>query len=142
MPSDQQAFVPRDAVAETMAFVEPYLPAGTLVAQDIPDDLDWSGVELVVQISDAGGPGLRDHILDDVALTFEVGHPDSVTASYWARRVYALIRAWQIGAVGVYWGRTIQRPAYQWDSATGRPFYSFSVLMTFKAEPTTITPTA
>jgi hypothetical protein len=142
VPSNKEVYFTRDGVAEAMEYLVPYLPAETSLHQEVPEEFDWSSADLVIQISDGGGPGVRDTVLEDQVLWVEVSHPDSVVASHWVRVIYALLRAWQTGATGVYWSRTHQRPAYQRDSVTGRPFYSLAVELTFKAIPTTIAPTA
>ena len=141
MPSDRKIYMRRDAVAEAIQYVAPFLPPDTLVTQDIPDDMGWEDVGLVVQISDAGGPGERDVVLDDVALAYEVNHPDSTVAQHWASVLHGLLADWQNGSAGVYWWGTVQRPTYQRDAGTGRPFYSGSVIVTFRMHPHTIAPT-
>ena len=141
MPSEKEVYLTRDGVAEAIEYLTPYFPEGTPVSQEVSEEFDWEAHDLVVQISDGGGPGVRDTVLEDQTIWVEVSHPDSTVASYWVRVVYALLRAWQTGAVGVYWSRTYQRPAYQRDSVTGRPFYSLAVEITFKSDPTTIAPT-
>lgn len=142
MSSNRDVYLTRDGVAEAINYLTPYLPTGSDISQEVPEEFDWTGAGIVVQVSDGGGPGIRDHVLEDQVIWVEVSHPDSAVASHWARTIYGLLRAWQTGAEGVYWSRTHQRPAYQRDTVTGRPFYSLAVELTFRAVPTTIAPTA
>ena len=89
---------------------------------------------------DTGGAGERDVVLDDVRLTVEVSHPDSVEASLWCRNIHGLLRAWQGAEPGVYWGRTNQRPTYTPDDETRTPAYTTTVELSFRATEQVVAP--
>src|SRR5699024_1658147 len=85
---------------------------------EISPGWDWKG--LLVTVSDVGGYGERDVVLDDARLMVEVWHPDSVTASEWCRDLHGLLRSWRDNdpTKTVTFLRTVQRPTFKPNDAT------------------------
>lgn len=135
-----QVVILTDPVARAITFLAPYLPEPSGPYLDVPSGWDWSSQDPLVIVTDTGGAGERDVVLDDVRLTLEVSHPDSVMASRVCRELHGLMRQWQSLEPGVYWGRTIQRPTYSPDEETRTPSYSATVELTFRAEQIEINP--
>lgn len=126
-----------DPVSKAIRYLRPYLPLGGHLSMVVPKDWKWD--ELLVTVTDTGGGGPRAVVLDDVWLTVDVSHPDSVKASETARKIFGLLRAWPGREKGVYYGSTIARPTLTPDEQTRTPAYSMTVSMTFRGNTTTVT---
>lgn len=124
-----EIILPVDPVALTLEYLNPFFP-DAVVGMDVPSDWAWGA--LLIVVTDVGGDGMRDIILDDVNLMIEVSHEDSVTASETARKIHGLLRAWTWTNRAVYWRRTLQRPTYMPDEETETPAYSLTVSLTFR----------
>lgn len=121
----------QDPVARAIAYVRPFIPAGGEIHMDVP--ARWAWDRLLVVVSDTGGRGERDVVLDDVRLTTTVFHPDSVAASESARNLHGLLRQWPYQESGVRFLRTLTRPTFDPDGATRTPGYTSTVELSFKA---------
>lgn len=121
----------QDPVIRALDYLRDYVD-GTLVGE-VPYDWDWERNEILVVVTDTGGAGERDVVLDDTWLTLSVGHPDSVVASEQAGVVHGLLRAWPYEESGVRFLRTIQRPTFVADSETRYPSYEMTVELSFRA---------
>lgn len=124
----------QDPVLAARRYLRPWYDA----LSEIPEGWDWAG--LLVTITDAGGLGERDVILDDVLLTLTVSHPDRETASTEARNIHGLLKAWGEMSDRTTFDSTIQRPTYDPDPDTRTPAYTFTVRLIFRVETTTVTP--
>lgn len=128
--------VPQDPVVRALSYLTPYLDA--VPQPEVPANWEWG--PLLVVVTDTGGAGERDVVLDDARLTVEVSHQDSVIASETCRRIHGLLRAWQGQEPGVYWLRTLQRPTYTPDEQTRTPAYTTTVELSFRAGTLDATP--
>lgn len=117
-----------DPVISTIAFLGQYFEN---VRDSVPYQFDWRSPLVVV--TDAGGTGERDVVLDDVILSFRVFDKDKFTASERARTIHGLLRAWPDLYPDVTWNGTVQRPTFDPDDETRTPGYSFSVRLIFRA---------
>lgn len=125
-----------DPVAAAISFLTAYLPASVWVAQDVPANRP---VELVT-VTDTGGAGTYDHVLDETRLTLDVWAADSIRASELARTIYALMWAWPGIGQGVYRRQGWSRPAYLPDSETRIPRYVLTVTLSFRGEAVEVSP--
>ena len=125
-----------DPIARAIAFLTPYLPADVWVSQDVPAERP---AELVA-ITDTGGAGIHDHVLDETRLTLDVWAPSSPRASELARFIYALLRAWPGLEKGVYRRDGWTRPEYLPDSETRIPRYVLTVTFSFRGEAVEVSP--
>lgn len=133
-----KVIVPADPVARAVSYLSPFVPVDSGPFMDVPATWKWDG--LLVVVVDTGGAGSRDVVLDDVRLTVEVSHPDSVTASEKCREIHGLLRAWGSMEPGVQFLGTIQRPTYTPDDETRTPAYTTTVELTFRATEIDVTP--
>ena len=83
----------QDPVARANEYLGFFVPETAGPFLEIPSGWDWKS--LLVTVTDVGGDGERDVVLDDVRLMVEVWDPDSVTASEWCRDIHALLRGWR-----------------------------------------------
>ena len=121
----------QDPVARAISYIRPFIPAGGAIGLDVPPNWDWKN--LLVTVTDTGGRGERDVVLDDARLTFVVYHPNSVTASDSALNLHGLIRAWPENERGVRFLRTMTRPNFSPDDASHTPGYLFTCELSFRA---------
>lgn len=82
-----------------------------------PDDFKG----LYVCVRDAGGPGDWQHVFEDVRVSIEVSHPDSVEASRAVRRIDQIVRS--IHTSEGLWLDTVTRPYYSPDPDMRIPAY-------------------
>lgn len=124
----------QDPVARTVQYLSDYVPEVAGPFMTVPAGWEWN--TLLVTVTDVGGDGDRSVVLDDARLMIEVFHPNSVTASEWARDLHGLIRAWRDPSLegGVVFNRTVQRPTFIPDEATRTAGYFFLVDMIFRAD--------
>ena len=125
----------QDPLARAVSFLGKFVPPAAGPFLDVP--ADWAWGDLLVVVVDVGGSGERDVVLDDVMLSVEVSHADSLRASEVARRLHGLLRQWPYEESGVRFLRTIQRPTFEPDDETRTPGYSFTVELSFRASTTT-----
>lgn len=104
----------------------------------LPDDYG-SASGPFLRITDTGGPGVRDVVLEDVRLTVDVWANPRGQASEIARTVYGVLQRWPYENSGVYWRGTVSRPAYYPDE-TRIPRYVMTVNLAFRGEPVEVTP--
>lgn len=97
-------------------------------AQTVPAEMP----ELLVTITDTGGAGRHDVVMDEVRLTFDVYGPTSGEASELARDLFGVLWAWPDLHQGVYRRRGWARPAWLPDDATRRPRYVFTATFDFR----------
>lgn len=123
-----------DPVAEILAYHGQHFPdleLGVSLAQaPRPDDHDG----LYIQVLDAGG-GPWEQVFDDVRITVEVSHPDSVEASNAARLSDALLRAY--ATPKGRWLATVSRPHYTPDPDLRIPAYQLTHTLRFRGEEVT-----
>ena len=120
----------KDPVAETIAYLSPFYPEAVF-GLDVPAEWEWG--PLLIVVTDVGGPGPRDVVLDDAYISVLVSHEDSENASDIARTILGLLRQWPMANRAVYWNRVMQRPTYAPDEDTKVPAYSMTVALTFRA---------
>ena len=125
-----------DPIAAAIEFLMAYLPASVWVSQDAPAQRP---AELVT-VTDTGGAGVHDHVLDETRLTLDVWAGDSIRASELARTIYALLWAWPGVGRGVYRRKGWTRPAYFPDSETRIPRYVLTVTFSFRGEAVEVSP--
>ena len=124
----------RDPVLEARDFLLEYFDD---VVTEIPPKFGWD--QLIIRISDAGGEGEKDLILDRAILHIEVYSPNKAEASETCRSIHGLLRAWnQIHDSGPTWGGTIQRPTADDEPESRTPGYSTHVRLIFRAEEITL----
>lgn len=136
MPVVTEVILFPDPVVRAIAFLTAYLPADVWVSQDIPADRPQE----LVTVTDTGGAGVHDHVLDETRLTLDVWAPNSPRASQLARTIYALLRAWPGTEPGVYLRKGWSRPAYFPDSETRIPRYVLTVTFSFRGEAVEVSP--
>ena len=124
----------QDPVARANEYLGFFVPKTAGPFLEIPSGWDWKS--LLVTVTDVGGDGERDVVLDDARLMVEVWHPDSVTASEWCRDLHGLLRSWRDNDTTktVTFLRTIQRPTFKPDDATRTPGYFTIVDLSFRAD--------
>ncbi|MFJ2618164.1 hypothetical protein [Glutamicibacter sp. NPDC087344] len=94
---------------------------------------------MLVTVTDTGGLGEKDVVLDQARITVDVYHEDSEQASDVARKLHGLIRAWHTQEKGVRFISTLTRPTYRPEDASGTPGFFFTVELLFKAAPFNLT---
>lgn len=120
-----------DPVIEVRKFLLNWYPN---VVTEIPDKFDWKTP--IIVISDAGGEGESDVVLDRVILKIEAYSPSKAEASETCRTVHGLLRAWNhIDPTGAAFDATIQRPTYDPDPETRTPGYTTHLRLIFRAAP-------
>ena len=124
----------QDPVARANEYLGFFVPKTAGPFLEVPSGWDWKG--LLVTVTDVGGDGERDVVLDDARLMVEVWDPDSVVASEWCRDIHALLRGWrdQDPTKTVTFLRTVQRPTFKPDDATRTPGYFTIVELSFRAD--------
>ena len=95
----------------------------------------WAWDEPLVVLRDAGGSGEYSRVLFESRLSVEASAPTRPEASSLARRVLALLRAWEDREGGVYWRGQLGNPAYFPDDETGTPLYTFAIQVAIRGEP-------
>lgn len=125
-----------DPVERAIGFLTGYLPADVWVSQDIPADRP----DELVTVTDTGGAGVHDRVLDETRLTLDVWAKDSPRASELARTIYSLLRAWPGIGRGVYLRPGWSRPSYFPDSETRIPRYVMTVTFSFRGEAVEVSP--
>lgn len=130
-----ELLVTPDPVVRARSYLQRYVAT---VEGGVPADWKWAAP--LVVLLDGGGGGEYDRVLSEARLTVEASAPTRGEASALARRVLALLRAWQDAERGVYWGGEVSRPAYFPDDETGTPLYVFTVSLVFRAIPEAIDP--
>ena len=131
-------------MVEILRFTDPVLAARDFLLDwypstvtEIPDKFDWNS--LLVVVSDAGGEGEKDVVLDRVILKIEAYSPDREEASETCRNVHGLLRAWnQIDDLGPTFDGTIQRPTSDPDPETRTPGYSALLRLIYRAQQFTL----
>ena len=124
----------QDPVARTIEYLGFFVPKEAGPFLEVPPG--WSWKNLLVTVTDVGGDGERDVVLDDTRLMVEVWHPDSVIASEWCRDIHGLLRSWREHdqTKTVSFLRTVQRPTFLPDEATRTPGYFTIVDLSFRAD--------
>lgn len=135
MPPVTDIIKPVDPVAEAIRYLSPYFP-GAVFGLSVPASWEWG--PLLVVVTDTGGPGEHDVVLDEANLTIEVSHEDAEVASDTARTIHGLLKAWPMANRAVYWRRTLQRPTYTPDEETEVPAYSLTVTLNFRMTTETV----
>lgn len=120
---------PVDPVQKAIAYLTPFFP-DVVFGLGVPSDWTWG--PLLIVVSDAGGAGTHDYILDNAYLRVEISCQDVELCSETARKIHGLLAAWQFEDRAVYWDRTLQRPTYALDEETEVPSYSLTVSMNFR----------
>jgi hypothetical protein len=92
-----------------------------------------------IRITDTGGPGARDVVLEDVRLTVDVWANPRGKASEIARTAYGVLQMWPYQEPGVFWRGTVSRPAFYPDE-TRIPRYVMTVNLAFRGAPVEVTP--
>jgi len=123
----------QDPIARAISYLSQWVPASAGPHLDIPPKWKWG--PLLVTVTDTGGPGEKDVVLDQARVTVDVYHEDSERASDVARKLHGLIRAWHTQENGVRFLTTLTRPTYRPEDATGTPGFFFTVELLFKAAP-------
>lgn len=118
-----------DPMLECIRYLSRYYP---LVVPEVPEGWAWDG--LLIVVTDVGGGGAYEVVLDDARLMIEIAHPDHAVASEAARTVYGLLRQWPAEQSGVYWRDTIMRPTWSPDEQTRTPGYAMTVALAFRGE--------
>ncbi|MFJ3957699.1 hypothetical protein [Arthrobacter sp. NPDC090010] len=104
------------------------------VGQKMPADRP----DLFIQVTDTGGAGRHDVVMDEVRLTFDVYAKDSSTASRVARDLFGLLWVWPERHTGVYRRRGWSRPAWVPDDVTGQARYVLTATLDFRGERRTL----
>lgn len=131
---------------QVFRFPDPYQAArdylkattGHEVGYTLPGDYTEAS-DPFLRITDTGGAGVRDVVIEDVRLTVDVWAPARGQASEIARTVYAVLQRWPYQDPGVYWRGTVSRPQYYPDE-TRIPRYVLTVSLAFRGEPVEVTP--
>jgi len=122
-----------DPTVKARAFLMPIFPQAEF-AQKVPAEMP----ELLVTITDTGGAGRHDVVMDEVRLTFDVYGPTSGEASELARDLFGVLWAWPELHQGVYRRRGWTRPAWLPDDATGCARYVLTATFDFRGSPKSI----
>ena len=124
----------QDPVARANEYLGFFVPKTAGPFLEVPPGWDWKS--LLVTVTDVGGDGERDVVLDDARLMVEVWDPDSVAASEWCRDLHGLLRCWRDHdpTKTVTFLRTVQRPTFKPDDATKTPGYFTIVDLSFRAD--------
>lgn len=124
-------------MVEVIRFPDPAMRAIAYLSRFYPNVLPeppakWPWNDLLVTVTDVGGLGVYDVVLDEAALMVEISHPNQETASQTARSIAALLKQWPRQELGVYWRREISRPTWQPDDETRTPAYHLTVALAFR----------
>lgn len=122
-----------DPLVEALDYLRPY--AG-LALPELPAKYD--GSEVAVVVTDTGGAGVYDYVLEDVRLTVDAYSRNQADASLTSREMYALMRDWWTVSDSVYWRGTVSRPQWYPDGNWHR--YTFTVALAFRGTETDILP--
>lgn len=120
-----------DVQARTIGWLRQFFPAAEIRPEPPPG---WRWDRLLITVTDVGGPGARDVVMDDVTVTVEVSHPDQAAASAVAQQVYGLLREWPYHQAGVYFRGTVQRPTWWPEDETRTPLYKLTCRLAFRGE--------
>lgn len=122
---------PVDPVAKAIKYLQPLFPDAKVTLFPPPD---WEWNKPLITVTDVGGMGMHDYVMDNVFLHFMVSMEDSSEASEVARTLLGLLRAWAFLPHGVYWKQVIQRPTFTPDEESEVPAYTLTVSLDFRAE--------
>lgn len=109
-----------DPVVLLRAFVTTF--TAVKVVTEIPDDWDYQ--KPIVHVVDSGGPGVRDHVMDQRRVTFRVSAPRRSDAKELADLIREKIHNHTGGQW--YWISDTAAPAFWPDDAVGKPRYVYT----------------
>lgn len=131
-----QIILPPDAEALLVGALRPLL--GVAVATEIPPDRLTSPSEFVkVSVTDGNAV---DYVITNFDVAFEAWGPDSVAASFLARKAFGVINALEGQAIGgtYVYSAAARIPRNFPDPRTRNPRYLFTAALSLRANPLTI----